>query len=561
MGAGPLFSLRSARAIAFARTLQVIFLGAALPLGRLPVATNGVWVVRLLAVYGLFSVVLLVLTSRRSLAYRLMRLPILATAVDFAMCVTLLYISSGADSPFFSPWMFLLISATVQWGSRGAALTGALTILAFSPSGWAAIGGSDTGPNAVMLFVLRTGYLLVASIMLSAFAKHLERVVKELTVLSASFVEPVGAEPPLQEYLGYALGVFQAQSGLILYSEHEEPYASVVARRRGEWVSERLTPSGEDWLVDPQLDGRVFLVTRGGTEVFARTRSGVSACATSAVALSVLALCEFERALVLPFLAEGLSGWIFVFDHGEPANEDMAIGSLVSAQLSVALERWRMQAARNAAAAAEARIRLARDLHDGVLQFLAGAALKIESIMRSEELSAAAREKLSILKLGLADEQRELRGFITTIRPRRADQERWRCIRDELQLLAERLQRHWNINVESDVEPPELDAGEAMMFDLSRLVREAVANAVRHGRANVVKIKARVDDDALLLEIADNGCGFSFAGSRSDEELAGTPLGPQSVLERVRALGGRTHLRSTQAGADLSIRLPLSRLA
>jgi len=91
------------------------------------------------------------------------------------------------------------------------------------------------------------------------------------------------------------------------------------------------------------------------------------------------------------------------------------------------------------------------------------------------------------------------------------------------------------------------------------LVREAVLNAARHGRARRVELRlAREVDGGLLLSIRDDGRGFPFQGQFDLATLAAMAAGPRSLRERVAARGGDLLLDSGPAGATITIRLPLS---
>jgi signal transduction histidine kinase len=252
---------------------------------------------------------------------------------------------------------------------------------------------------------------------------------------------------------------------------------------------------------------------------------------------------------------------ILVLDQEEPATEDLAFGAMVSAQVSIALERWQAQMTHRATVAAAERVRLARDLHDGVLQFLAGAALQLEGLLRAGNLPVAAKVRLMGLRQALSDEQRELRAFINAMRPTRPNEAAPAIdLAEELEELADHLSRYWNICVVADV-ARDLRVPTEIAYDIDRIVREAVANAVRHGRAGNVTVTARPREAVLALEIADDGSGFPFRGEMQDEELRTAGVGPRSLQERARSMGGRVRLSSGPRGARLGIELPLERMA
>src|SRR5690606_21292576 len=121
----------------------------------------------------------------------------------------------------------------------------------------------------------------------------------------------------------------------------------------------------------------------------------------------------------------------------------------------------------------------------------------------------------------------------------------------------ERLSRYWTIEVAAEVRPGDLSVADSVSYDLGRIVREAVANAVRHGGARRVQVTAMEKDGRLAVQIDDNGRGFAFEGKADAEDLARAGAAPRSLRERVRAMDGRLELRSSTRGASVLIDLPL----
>lgn len=503
-----------------------------------------------------WSLLILGASQSQVFVYQLGRFAMAIPAVDLAIYTALLYLTGSAASPFFSPYVFLILAGTILWGSRGAIVMGLLTLLVFAPAGWQSF-VTDRTQQSMQVFVLRIGYVAVLSVMLVAFGRHVERVVEELARLSDPLAEESpDAGPPIRECLRHALWVFGAERGMFLWEESEEPYAFLGVLNGGRFDTRSLAPPGDDW-VAPEAAESVFLFhPRSGSTVVRQGRSTTPG-PERPLAEALMVQESFERVLVLPAASRGLSGWLFVFDHDEPANEDLAVGAMVSAQVSVALERWESQRMRRDAAAAEDRVRLARDLHDGVLQFLAGAGLQLDGLSNTP-LPPEAQARLATLRQAVADEQRELRGFISTLRPARGlKAQPQRALGPELEQLASRLSRYWTIEVAAHVEPAELNVSDRLGYDLSRIVRESVANAVRHGGARRVEVDVRALEERLAIRIDDNGRGFAFEGALAAEQLDRSGEGPRSLRERVRALGGRLALQSSPRGASVMIDVPL----
>lgn len=562
MGGNGLFYVRSTRLVAGARAVLAAFLALAVLAGSLAPSLDADLVRPLIAGYLAYSLILLAVSRSRRFAYRLLRQPLLPTAIDIAAFTAIFYMTHGAESPFFSPLVFLIVSATIQWGSRGALMMSLVTLLIFLPAGVTALIGADRDDSGALSTIVRLGYIVVVTALLWGFGRHFERMIDELSRMA----DPVNtafdpSEPPTGEALQHALSLFRARRGVVLWAEGDEPYLHIVEADGDTRTKRVLPPGGDDWLVAPELEGSVFVYDRAADIAFTRPDAAARPRRGAPIAPSLLATLQFERMLVLPLRADPLEGVILVLDQEEPTTEDLAFGAMVGAQVSSALQRWQAQMTQRATAAAAERVRLSRDLHDGVLQFLAGAAIQLEGLLRAGNLPVAAKVRMMGLRQALTDEQKELRAFITAMRPARPSEKPVALgLDDELEDLADHLSRYWNMTVTAEV-APDLKAPTDLAYDIGRIVREAVANAVRHGRARHVTVTARIEKARLRLEIADDGQGFPFQGEMQDDELKSAGIGPRSLQERARAMGGRVTLQSSPRGARLGIDLPMDRMA
>jgi signal transduction histidine kinase len=84
-----------------------------------------------------------------------------------------------------------------------------------------------------------------------------------------------------------------------------------------------------------------------------------------------------------------------------------------------------------------------------------------------------------------------------------------------------------------------------------RIITEAVANAIRHGRPSHCEVRLRTTGHALELIIADNGTGM-----RADATLG---VGLTSMRERAAEVGGTFTIDSGSAGTTVTAGLPLER--
>jgi signal transduction histidine kinase len=80
----------------------------------------------------------------------------------------------------------------------------------------------------------------------------------------------------------------------------------------------------------------------------------------------------------------------------------------------------------------------------------------------------------------------------------------------------------------------------------------------KHARASHVVVKLWQNDSQVVLVVDDNGEGFSFAGRFTGDELDRLRLGPISIKERTRSVGGVLTVESTPGhGARLTVEVPL----
>ena len=156
-------------------------------------------------------------------------------------------------------------------------------------------------------------------------------------------------------------------------------------------------------------------------------------------------------------------------------------------------------------ASADERRRIAARLHDGTIQELTGSALLL-SAAAAEARRSGASEAASALE----DASRSVRGNVGALRtllvdvypPGLASAGLVSALDD---LAAAVRTRGLRVDVRAD-EPLGLDpAGERLAF---RVVRELLANAVRHAGATVISVRASADGREAVLEVADDGSGF-----------------------------------------------------
>jgi signal transduction histidine kinase len=184
------------------------------------------------------------------------------------------------------------------------------------------------------------------------------------------------------------------------------------------------------------------------------------------------------------------------------------------------------------AAVQEERRRLARDLHDGLAQELAYIGGRASAV-GADDLTAAAARAL--------DESRRAIAALTLTREEPLDL----AVAEAAEDVALRAGARVRLELAPGIRRPP-----AVQEALLRVVREAVTNAVRHGRAQVVRIDLS-NGKGVRLRIADDGVGFDAAAGD------GTGFGLVSMRERVAALGGELRLASRPgSGTAIEVLVP-----
>lgn len=198
---------------------------------------------------------------------------------------------------------------------------------------------------------------------------------------------------------------------------------------------------------------------------------------------------------------------------------------------------------------------LAQELHDGVLQVLAGAGLKLETALRLfEERPEEARRQVAEVREALEEEQRLIRFFVETYGEDPSDAEP-SSLADSLRSTAARVRLVWRVDVRLAVEIRR-EPGRSIRHGVCRLMQEAAVNARRHGGATVVEVRASTSEAEVSLRVSDNGTGFPYEGRWDYEALVRERKGPWSLRRRVESLGGTLALESGPTGATVELTVP-----
>jgi signal transduction histidine kinase len=262
--------------------------------------------------------------------------------------------------------------------------------------------------------------------------------------------------------------------------------------------------------------------------------------------------------LGVPITVEGRSvGNLYLTDKlatAEFSEADRLLTEMFALRAGIAIENAQLHAQVKQLAIADERERIARDLHDGIIQGIYGVALSLEDVpdmMEVDQHEAAARVDRAIDSLNLAI--REIRNFILGLR---SELLHGADLLAGLATLAQEFTLSGQAEVDLDVAiDPTLAARLpiAHRVQLLQMAREGLSNASRHALANHIELGLSGDDENVELRVVDDGVGFD-----TDEVAPTGHLGLDNLRVRSAALGGEMTIESTKGtGTRLTIRVPI----
>ena len=202
----------------------------------------------------------------------------------------------------------------------------------------------------------------------------------------------------------------------------------------------------------------------------------------------------------------------------------------------------------------EERHRLARELHDGVAQTLANAAISIELVTRRAATDVAgAIADLAPLRARLVEQQAGLRDILFALRPLALEDG---GLPAAIAALAERIDGMNGSHVATRRMASERRMAPEIEAGAFTVIREAANNAIKTGRAANVSIDVYDDGNAVVAVVEDDGHGFDVAAVLQSYAKRGS-LGLLQMRESARLIGAQLSLDSSPGqGTRVRLRIP-----
>jgi signal transduction histidine kinase len=283
---------------------------------------------------------------------------------------------------------------------------------------------------------------------------------------------------------------------------------------------------------------------------------------TSVGSLAATAVVDQSaRALSVPVRWQGtnLAAMVVAFkETGRPTAAEVELLEEVAGQVALGMERLRLQERvleqQNEIAVSSERNRIARDMHDGIVQYVYGLGLNLEharDLLQSDP--AAVDESLATAVRQVNHVLSEMRTFIYQLRPTSMqEKEIGAWIID----LCRQFEQATGVTVDAVVGR---STGHELSPDISiallRIVQEALANIYQHSGAKTARLRLDFSELSVRLSVEDDGRGFD-PKTRPAPGIAGG-RGLANIEERAAGLGGRFSLSSHPGrGTRLEVDVP-----
>lgn len=218
--------------------------------------------------------------------------------------------------------------------------------------------------------------------------------------------------------------------------------------------------------------------------------------------------------------------------RGHFTSAELDIADDLASRVGLAIELARAREERQRALLADDRSRIARDLHDHVIQQLFGTGLELQALAGTTPEPELARRLQSAVAT-LDDSIAQIRTIIFAMSPRpEADSSLRRRLLDIAAECSAALPQPVSVSFSG---PVDLVVTGGVADDVAAVSRELLTNAVKHASASTVRLSIVANETAVRVAVDDDGTGIPESGRRS---------GLANLQARAERRGGRLRIES-----------------
>lgn len=239
----------------------------------------------------------------------------------------------------------------------------------------------------------------------------------------------------------------------------------------------------------------------------------------------------------------------------EFTEDDEVMVEALAASAGIAIENAQLHQRVQELAVIDDRDRIARDLHDAVIQRLFAVGLSLQGMTRSAS-GAGVAERLDKAVADIDDTIRQIRSTIFEL----TSTSHRKSLRAEVLELVRELDAVTGFEVRVSFDGPlDTAVGDEVAQHLLATVREAVTNVARHAQATEAAVWVAVSDGRLTLRVVDNGVGVGERAAEGTEATDEGGMGLANVRRRSEKLKGEFSIEAADGGGTaLTWRVPIA---
>lgn len=508
-----------------------------------------------LILYGIYSATLYFLALRQTSKFPERLTP----WIDAAWYCVLIGLSGGASSIFFILFFFAIIEGSFRWGAKSGRRMTNVSALLFAAIGLATARSVLSELNS---FLIRINYLLVFGYMIAYWGGaeiKLKRQLKLLRDINTLSNPRFGVERTLRSLMGKLQLHYDADACVLLQYDRRINRCRLSRIARGNLEKEMRTEKVPKELVDQLLalphelaviyNMKLRIWKTGGLRYYAvdvlknkRRSDGLHLSEMLAVAL------DAESFVSLPLFYKGQTeGRLYLTGPpGRFEQSDVEFLVQISEQMAPVLENIRLLNQLASGAAERERKKIARDLHDTVIQPYLGLQYKVAAIHNKLTTGEdVTRDVEKLLDLSV-NETNGLREYVYELKDVNSDKEGFLAA---VNRYVEQFQENYGIAVEVECDP-DLHLDDRLSAELIQMVHEGLSNVRKHTESLTSRISFKSYREHLVVTIQNE----SLAGMGTISR----PFTPISLTERAEALGGQVELEQREEGYTIiRISIPL----
>jgi signal transduction histidine kinase len=325
-----------------------------------------------LTCYLVYALALALLAWQTLVSLRRLRLP--THVLDLAFFSLLIYLTEGPASPFFVYFVFSLVCATLRWRWHGTLWTAAAALPMFIGMGVYGATVLHDPTFELHRVVIRAVYLALAAALLGYLGVYKRRVDSNMTQLAAwprGTFRDVSALA--QNELAHAVKLLHAPRVLMFWEEPDEPWIHLAVWSHDTFQLSREPPDTFDRLVaEPFIDASFFSpdVRVPLPRVLYTSADGL--LSRDGAPLHPTVQTRFAIGPVLSPRLHGATfeGRLLFLDMRRLTPDELVLSGIVAHEVVAGMDQFYLSRRLQQAAVTEERLRLARNLRDGLLQSL-----------------------------------------------------------------------------------------------------------------------------------------------------------------------------------------------